>query len=127
MPISGEKSYSVRVTVPDVLQSGRDNVVALEIQHTVLEGLLDLADDPRATAQVRAVATRILMNMGQQDAQTASSWDPSQTHQARIRRFLARDFEPALRHPAAAEAPPGSPIGSMDAGQLCGCSMPGHL
>ena len=33
MPISGEKSYSVRVTVPDVLQSGRDNVVALEVQH----------------------------------------------------------------------------------------------
>jgi hypothetical protein len=33
MPISGEKSYSVRVTVPDVLQSGRDNAVALEVQH----------------------------------------------------------------------------------------------
>jgi hypothetical protein len=33
MPISGETAYSVRVTVPDVLQSGRDNVVALEVQH----------------------------------------------------------------------------------------------
>lgn len=33
MPVSGETSYSVRVTVPDVLQSGRSNAVALEVQH----------------------------------------------------------------------------------------------
>ncbi len=33
MPVSGETNYSVRVTVPDVLQNGRDNVVALEVQH----------------------------------------------------------------------------------------------
>ena len=32
MPVSGERSYSVRVTVPDVLQAGRDNLVALEVQ-----------------------------------------------------------------------------------------------
>ena len=33
MPVSGETNYSVRVTVPDVLQNGRDNVVALEVEH----------------------------------------------------------------------------------------------
>jgi hypothetical protein len=33
MPVSGETSYSVRVTVPDVFQAGRDNAVALEVQH----------------------------------------------------------------------------------------------
>lgn len=33
MPVSGETNYSVRVTVPDVLQGGRDNVIALEVQH----------------------------------------------------------------------------------------------
>jgi hypothetical protein len=31
MPVSGESSYSVRVTVPDVLQSDRSNAVALEV------------------------------------------------------------------------------------------------
>ena len=85
------------------------------VQSLVVTRLMDLAADPEATTQVRAVATEWLRALLQSDTANAVSLDATGTHlratHEEIERFLARPDAPRRRTPPP-PTPPGDPIGA---------------
>ncbi|HYY94213.1 MAG TPA: hypothetical protein VE713_06810, partial [Pyrinomonadaceae bacterium] len=93
--------------------------IARSVQSLVITRLMDLAADPDASTQVRAVATEQLRGLLTNETAVTS---PDETTNAFLRatrddieRFLARPAEPRKRT-TPLPTPPGDPIGSGNQG-----------
>jgi len=88
------------------------------VDGVVVDGLVTLANDTRASEPSRRVAEDVLRDLHERFA-----GEPRfTTLRARIGRFLERPADPARPGTAAPEPPPGSPIGSPHLGD---CSLAG--
>jgi hypothetical protein len=85
------------------------------VQSLVVTRLMDLAADPEASTQVRAVATEWLRTIMTGDAALTTRDEATLAHlhatQEEIERFLARPDAPRKRTPPPS-TPPGDPIGA---------------
>jgi hypothetical protein len=85
------------------------------VQSLVVTRLMDLAADPDASTQVRAVASEWLRSLMQSDTAAAARDEATNTHlratREEIERFLARPDAPRRRTPPP-PTPPGDPIGA---------------
>jgi hypothetical protein len=98
------------------------------VQWVVVRRLIGLADDPKASAAVRARVEEALRGIGRRPVVregSSSGVDPDTAQQAflagEITRYLNRPDRDPSKRPEPPPAPPGQPIGSTPDG-LSGCS-----
>jgi Met-zincin/Domain of unknown function (DUF5117) len=99
------------------------------VESVVAFGLTDLAAEPAATPGVRERVEAALRRLADSLRGAPGAGEEEGAHRAylagEIGRFLDRRSMDSRPHPAPPEAPPGSPIGTVPAGPLGGCSQDG--
>jgi len=109
-------------------EPSRHAFIRRETERLLVTRLIDLAENPRTSPEVRTtVEARLqpLAQAGVPDLQRRQGKDIVQINELgrRITRFIERPHEPATPEPSAPDPPPGSPIGQWPADFLGACSF----
>ncbi len=129
MPGLGELLARVKQAVfqPSADESRRLAAIRRGVQRAFVARLISLSSNGDASPAVKSQANWMLAVLQSEFRPTAEQTDEEAAHRffmmTEIQRYLNRPHTSVSPTPAAKEAPPGSPIGTTDAG-WCGFAMP---